>query len=541
MSSSFLDRPSIFAARSAISVSRAGGAASAEHALRRRQLLPLAGYARLRVGVVVIAAHALGDLGEVARALGRHDRALRARLATLALRQRSRLQLQPMLRQRRRHVLVERGHAVVVEARGDRAEHRHRVRRLLEQLAIALVLLAHVAQRVGRALAIELVDRDEVGEVEHVDLLELRCGAELGRHHVQRHVDQRHDRRVALADARSLDDDKVEASRLACGDRIGQCGGDLGARVARRERAHVDVRMADRVHPDAVTEQRATGLAPRRVDRKDRDTQRVLLVEPEPAHQLVGERALARAAGARDAQHRRLHLARGGSEIVAKLLRNGATFETADEARERAGARIGIRVAQRRERRRQRLREVHVGRGDDLVDHALQAELLPVLRREDPRDAVVVQRLDLGRHDDAATAAEHLDVPRAALAQQVDHVPEELDVAALVGRDRDAVRVLLQRAGDDLLDGAVVPEVDHLAAAGLQDAPHDVDRRIVAIEEARGRDEAHLVLRLVDERRTGRIVHGGLHRTGDRQTVPERRLLLRHGRRTLYYVYVNVN
>jgi hypothetical protein len=50
----------------------------------------------------------------------------------------------------------------------------------LEALAVALVLLAHVAQRVGGALAVELVDRDEVGEVEHVDLLELRRGAELG-------------------------------------------------------------------------------------------------------------------------------------------------------------------------------------------------------------------------------------------------------------------------------------------------------------------------------------------------------------------------
>ena len=102
--------------------------------------------------------------------------------------------------------LIQRGDAVVVEARRDRAEHRHLVGRRLEQLAVALVLLAHVAQRVLRALAVELVDGDEVGEVEHVDLLELRRGAELGRHHVQRDVDQRHDRRVALADAGGLDD-----------------------------------------------------------------------------------------------------------------------------------------------------------------------------------------------------------------------------------------------------------------------------------------------------------------------------------------------
>ncbi len=166
-------------------------------------------------------------------------------------------------------------------------------------------------------------------------------------------------------------------------------------------------------------------------------------------------------------------------------------------------AREAVVIGQRRDRVGNRLRQVDVGRGDDLVDHALQAELLPVLRREDPRDAVVVQLLDLARDDDAAAAAEHLDVAGAALAQQVEHVLEELDVPALVRRDRDAVRVLLDRAVDDLLDRAVVPEMDHLAARRLQDPPHDVDRRVVAVEQARRRDEAHLGDRLVDERLAG--------------------------------------
>ena len=47
-------------------------------------------------------------------------------------------------------------------------------------------------------------------------------------------------------------------------------------------------------------------------------------------------------------------------------------------------------------------------------------------------DAVRVQLGDLARQDDAAAAAEDLDVLAAALAQQVDHVLEVLDVAALV-------------------------------------------------------------------------------------------------------------
>ena len=163
------------------------------------------------------------------------------------------------------------------------------------------------------------------------------------------------------------------------------------------------------------------------------------------------------------------------------------------------------------------VREVGVGRGDDLVDHALQAELLPVLGREDAGDAVVVQLLDLGRNDHAAAAAEHLDVAGAALAQQVQHVLEELDVAALVGRDGDAVRVFLDRAVDDLLDRPVVAQMDDLAAGRLQDAPHDVDRRVVAVEQACRGHEADLVDRPEDQRmahalivhREPRVIAGG--------------------------------
>ena len=88
-------------------------------------------------------------------------------------------------------------------------------------LLVALDLLAHVAQGVGRTLAVELVDGHELGEVEHVDLLELAGRAVLGRHHVDRDVDQRHDRRIALADARGLDDDQVESRAPTGEDHVG--------------------------------------------------------------------------------------------------------------------------------------------------------------------------------------------------------------------------------------------------------------------------------------------------------------------------------
>ena len=81
--------------------------------------------------------------------------------------------------------------------------------------------------------------------------------------------------------------------------------------------------------------------------------------------------------------------------------------------------------------------------------------------------------------------------------QEIDHVLEELDVAALVGGDRDALGVLLDGGVDDLLDRAVVAEVDDLGAVRLQDAAHDVDRRVVAVEQRRRGHETDFVVRLV--------------------------------------------
>jgi hypothetical protein len=93
---------------------------------------------------------------------------------------------------------------------------------------------------VGGALAVELVDGHELGEVQHVDLFELAGGAELRRHHVHGHVDVRHDGGVALADAGGLDHDQVEARALQAAITSGRAAGDLAAEVARGQRAHED-------------------------------------------------------------------------------------------------------------------------------------------------------------------------------------------------------------------------------------------------------------------------------------------------------------
>jgi hypothetical protein len=332
-----------------------------------------------------------------------------------------------------------------------------------------------------RPTALELVDRDGVGEVEHVDLLELGRGAELRRHHVQRVVDERHDGGVALADAGRFDDHEVEPGRLEHGDGVGEPLGQPALGAAGGHRPEEDVLAGEAVHPDPVTEQRAAALAPGGVDGEHGDAELVLLVEAEAAHQLVGERGLAGAAGAGDAEHRD---GAPGGEVEL-----GGQASGLDE---REGAGQGRRVARVEavERRRRLGGEVDVALPDHQVDHPGQTEPLAVLGGEDAGHAPLVQQLDLARHDHATAAAVDPDVPGAALAQQFHQVGEVLDVPALVRADRDALRVLLERGRHDLVDRPVVAEVHHLRALALEDAPHDVDRRVVAVEEARRTDEA---------------------------------------------------
>ena len=90
----------------------------------------------------------------------------------------------------------------------------------------------------------------------------------------------------------------------------------------------------------------------------------------------------------------------------------------------------------------------------------------------------------------------------ASLAQAIDHVAKELVVAALVGAHRNAVRIFLDRGAHDIVDAAVVTEVNHLDALRLDQSTHDVDRRIMAIEQGRCGDKAQ---RCVFARTRGQI------------------------------------
>ena len=116
--------------------------------------------------------------------------------------------------QRVHHPTVELVGAGVVELRGDGPHHGKVVVLSVPQIVVALELLPHVAQGVLGAALVKLVDGHHIGEVEHVDLLELRGSSKFRRHHVQRDVAVVHDLGVALADATGLKNNQVELSGL---------------------------------------------------------------------------------------------------------------------------------------------------------------------------------------------------------------------------------------------------------------------------------------------------------------------------------------
>ena len=392
----------------------------------------------------------------------------------------ARLRVEPRAQRREQPV-----HARIVEAARDRREHRHLVVGPLELGAVAPPLLAHVAQRVLGAALLELVQRDQVGEIEHVDLLELARRAVFARHHVHRHVDEVDDLGVALADARRLDDDQVEAGVLQQVEHVGQHGAGREVLAARRQRAHEHLLGRERVHADAVAEQRAAAAASRRVHRDDGDV--AVREVPHEAHQqFVGQARLARAARAGDADDRRRACAarHGAAQRFAAARARPRRARAPRSCARSAGGR-----ADRPGRTRTRPRRPRA-RAEDVVDHAVEAELAAVLRRVDALDAVGLELLDLVRRDGAAAAHDHADVLRAELAQHVHHVPEVLVVAALVGTAGDAVGVFLDRGAHDVGDAAVVAEVHDLGAVRLQQPADDVDGGVVAVEQRSGADEA---------------------------------------------------
>ena len=71
-------------------------------------------------------------------------------------------------------------------------------------------------------------------------------------------------------------------------------------------------------------------------------------------------------------------------------------------------------------------------------------------------------------------------------------------MAALIRGDCDRLHIFLNGGIDDLLHGAVVPEMNDLDTGGLQHPSHDIDRGVMAVEKRGGGHEPDFVRGLID-------------------------------------------
>src|SRR5665213_3177984 len=101
--------------------------------------------------------------------------------------------------------------------------------------------------------------------------------------------------------------------------------------------------------------------------------------------------------------------------------------------------------------------------------------------------------LYLRRKDSTTTTTEYLNVPAAALFQQVIHVFKKLDVPTLIGSDCDALCIFLDSSLHYLLRTAIMPQVYHLGSLGLHDAAHDIDSCVMPVKERCSCDYADFI------------------------------------------------
>jgi hypothetical protein len=129
-----------------------------------------------------------------------------------------------------------------------------------------------------------------------------------------------------------------------------------------------------------------------------------------------------------------------------------------------------------------------------VIDHALQSHRTAIVWVINARNAMSVQVGDFLGQNGSAAATKYFDMSRSALFQQIVHVFEILIVTALVAGHGNGLRVLLNGAIDHLIHAAVVTQMDDFATGALDDAAHDIDRGIVAIEKRGGGYNTYFIL-----------------------------------------------
>ena len=290
---------------------RGGTPGGAEFGGRRLEVLDAGGPFRLGPGPAPLPAERLGDLGEIPGAGWRDER----RILVEGNRLPSVRRWPPWRRPgRRRPVgqavpdqLVEAVEARIPETAGHRRRHRHR--RATRQPAGPAERLADREECVGSSGVVRLVQRHRIGEVEHVDLLELALGAEVGGHHMEREIADVHDPGAPLPDPAGLHDHESEPGGAQHEQRVPGDRREFAPRPAGGEAPHEDAGIPGGAQPDPVAEERAPGAALRRIHREhadalDRAGAEVRAPRGEAEQQLVEHRALPCPAGAGDPENR---------------------------------------------------------------------------------------------------------------------------------------------------------------------------------------------------------------------------------------------
>ena len=122
------------------------------------------------------------------------------------------------------------------------------------------------------AVAVGLVDHEDVGDLEQARLHHLHRVARLGHEHDHDRVGEPHDVELGLPDADRLDEDDVHAEGVEQPDDVARRARQAAVAAARREAPDEDARVEEvRLHADAIAEHGAAGERARRVDRDDAD------------------------------------------------------------------------------------------------------------------------------------------------------------------------------------------------------------------------------------------------------------------------------
>ena len=166
----------------------------------------------------------------------------------------------------------------------------------------------------------------------------------------------------------------------------------------------------ERIHANAIAQQRAARATTRRIHRHDGDVA-IREVAHEALQQLVVEAGFTRAAGAGEADDRRAALCFRDRPL--QLLRGSVVLARGFEQRNRLRQ---VMVIARIERGAGTERISRLARGGDalhhVVDHSIQAQTPAVFGRVDLFDAVLFERRHFVRSNRAAAADDHPDVVR---------------------------------------------------------------------------------------------------------------------------------